>query len=555
MRATHPLSSLVLILLLVIFGAGHLVQASDSRQLLSAPTASRDNTDSDQSPVRTPAPLPQTRTPLPNQNNRTGPAGKPARPPMTREPGGVQIGTPGVMKKPGSPGFPGTMNTTAPGSNTLLANTPKIAMMPKLEVKQFSGDFAQWTTDMVVSKSYVDKTFRWSANNSGWTPDAILYHIYQSSNCQGTPKQTRAIPQDQINAQGGMFEMNLNSFVHTGNYIMSVCLGLYNSDKALMGGMSNPVNISLKIPDNSTQQIQVDTLGILSAGTTATNLDGQSMFSPGYKDNNSLAIHYQYHLQSTDSAVVTAELIGQSGLLAIGNGFLIDTIQQGTSQGSTRATIKCNSTQHSSTVITGVRLLMNDGDAELADTQIALPAPVTFHCNKSDNLDSIVIQSISPPPGSIIPRLNQGNKTLTAANAITIDYQYHLESQPDGMITQYALMQSGDKHPYNFWYPHLIQSTGNGTGTTRLAVLCMGETTGPKTIHGIEIVLWGSDKYTGKRSRMMSYTFPVEYTFNCRDSVVGKIKSPMSGNADPASKPVKPALQQKQPAPGGFVGQ
>jgi hypothetical protein len=467
---------------------------------------------------------------------------------------GAQLGAPGAARNPGSTTVPGAMGAKS-GSKTMLSSTPTIALRPKLEVRQFSGDFEQWTTDMVVTQSYGDITFRWNAKNSGWTPNWILYDIHQSSDCQGTPKQTRAIPEDQIDAQGGTFEIGLNSFVHTGNYIMSVCLGLYDSDKKLVGGMSNPVNVSLEIPAKTTQQIQVDSLGILSASTAAANLDGQGTSSPGYDDDNSLAIQYQYHLQSTDSAVVTAELIGQNGLLAIGNDFLIGNIQKGTSQGSTRATIRCSSTQHSSTVITAVRLVMNDGDDELADTQTTLPGPVTFHCDKPDNLDSIAIQSISPPPGSTIPRLNQGNDSLTAANAITLTYQYDLESQPDGMITQYALKQSGKKHPYNFWIPHLIQSTGSGTGTTRLAVLCMGETTEPETIQGIEIVLWGSDKYTGKRSKMMTYRFPAEYTFDCRDSIVDKMKSPTGIDLEPASKPLEPAMQSKQPTPGGFVEQ
>lgn len=559
MTATHLLYSLALTGLLVMTGTAPLAHASDTRRMLPVPTTSRDSSDNKERSVPTAVPPRQSRPVLPHASmpkpgvRRAPPAGKPARPPSAHKPGGFQFGHPGAAKPPGAHHLPSGM-ATKPGSKVLLSNTPTIALRPKLEVQVLSGDFSQWGTDMVVPHIFEYKKFRWTSSNSGWTPYAILYDIYQTSNCQGTPKATMPVPKGQVNAQGGTFEIGLGSYIYTGNYYMSVCLGFYNSDMKLVGGKSNPVNIQFKKPPSTTQQLQVDSLGILNTNVPAANLDGQSASSPGFDNDNSVAIHYQYHLQSTNAAVVTAELIGENGLLAIGNGFVIDNIHSGTSQGNIRATIKCNATQQTSTVITGVRLVMNDGGNELADTKTVFPAPVTFHCDKAKHLDSLTIQSITPPPGSTISRLNHGNHLLTPDNAITITYQYNLVSQPDGKITQYALTQSGDIHPNNFWIPAGIHSTGSGTDYVRLAVLCKGETTTPKTIHGIQIVLWGSKKYTGTRHKMISHTFPVEYTFTCRDPVVGKIKPP-TGNNKPAPKPQKPSPHPSQPSPGGFVGQ
>ena len=130
--------------------------------------------------------------------------------------------------------------------------------------------------------------------------------------------------------------------------------------------------------------------------------------------------------------------------------------------------------------------------------------------------DDVTITEMLPKSTNIIYGPREGEQ-LNAENSIEIKYDYQLHSSEYGEIRQWALLQSGNVAPNNYWnWSSVIK--GKGSEINRLTIKCSAYNQADTQVKGIKYILM----VNAQGEPLVEKNQPVNYIFKCKKPQIKK---------------------------------
>jgi len=395
-----------------------------------------------------------------------------------------------------------------------------IFFAPKLEVREFSGDFEKWSKSIVRNEPG-KLTFRWTTSMT--KAKSARVEVREGAQLKSS-KSLPSIPQP---GQWQIFTLNYFSFRQTpkGIHTYTVRVVLYDDKFKQIGKPSNPVTITFNPTPQKKQKFTFDTLEVLSitpSGGTVTGPPAKNIKPGMLNSQNSIAITYKYNLVSEDTADIRQWLLEKGSKIASNNYWYFTRVYKNKPQGqaTNRATILCNSDSQPEVVVTGIKYGFYAKNNKLVERIKTLPTPIHFRCPETPPPDSLMIINIKPSSlagwgatATVIHGAKEG-EPLNDSNSIKITYHYQLSSYPEGRIPQWALLANKDVAPNNFWTWSSAKK-GDGTAVNRLTIRCLNNDQPDVQIKWIHYMMTG--KSNNKTKVLIEKYQPVNYIFTCKE--------------------------------------
>jgi hypothetical protein len=385
---------------------------------------------------------------------------------------------------------------------------------PKLQVQQFSGDFAKWVT-MVQVDVKQKMRFRWMPRlkHSGYA--MILVRGGHPSGRVLRKLKLNNVPQPKT---WGQFFLNPFQTGSKRPETLYVSVRLWKGSNQAASAPSPSVKIVYKKPSTTVTQFKLDTLRVVRV-SPAGPITGPPMSSNVLNGTNALKITYYYDLVTENSAEIRQWLVLKKGSVAHHNFWFVKHItQKGRGQVTNLATIRCQTPSQNETHIYGVKYKLLYKGRTLAEGVKMFGQPIRFRCPNSPQApkpDRLWIIDIKPADGASL--LGPWDNNLTAGHALDITYGYELHSRDEAELRHWALKANGTVAANNLWYVGVIKR-GAGQFKLGLAIKCMGSSQPDTVIKYIEAKLL--DKNT--KQLIKSTKKAVNYTFKCEKP--GEIK-------------------------------